>query len=96
MKGVNYRLCTQRYVQIMFFFYFVPSNNVLSVFGVSMSIRLSHVQICSHLPKVMLWCEREILHAKNVISKGAYLNDRWIQLTSQLILFAKSHINFAT
>jgi hypothetical protein len=49
------------------FFYFVPSNNVLGVFDVSMSIRLSHVQICSHLPKVMLWCEREILHAKKML-----------------------------
>ena len=33
---------------------------------------------------------------KNVISKGAYLNDCWIQLASQMSLFAKSHINFAT
>jgi hypothetical protein len=78
------------------FFYFVPSDNVLGVFDVSLSIRLSHVQIFYHLPKVMLWCEREILNAKNVISKGAYLNDCWIQLASQLSLFAQSHINFAT
>jgi len=48
----------------MFFFYLVPSNNVLGVFDVSISIGLSHAQICSHLPKVMLWCEREILDAK--------------------------------
>jgi hypothetical protein len=98
MKGVNYRLCTQRYVRIMFVFFFnlVPSNNVLSVFDVTMSTLLSHVQICSHLPKVMLWCEREILHTKNVISEGAYLNDCWIQLASQLSLFAQSHINSIT
>ena len=49
------------------FFCFVPSNNALKVFDVFTSIALSHVQIGSHLPKVMLWCEREILSAPKMV-----------------------------
>jgi hypothetical protein len=41
----------------------------------------------------MLWCETEILHAKNVISNVTFLNDCRIQLASHLSLFAQSHIN---
>ena len=95
MKGVNYHLCTQRYERItVFFSNFAPSDNVLCLFDVSMSFRLPHVQFFSLHPKVILWCEREILHAKNVINKGACLNDCRIQLGSQPSLFAQSQIKF--
>jgi hypothetical protein len=88
MKVINSLQCTQRYVRVVcvcvcvcVFFSFVPSNNALKMFDVFTSIALSHVQIGSHLPKVMLWCEREIpLYAKNGISEGAYLNDCRISL----------------
>ena len=91
MKGLNYRLCIHKGTYKLCIFFLFPSIKQC-VFDVSMSIRLSQLHILSHLHKVMLWCEREMLHAKNVITKGAHLNDCWIQLASQLILFAQSHI----
>jgi hypothetical protein len=70
-------LCTQRYKGITFL-NFVPSDNVFKVFDVSPSVGLSHAQICWGkilLPKVMLWCDREIFSTKYGISEGVCLND---------------------
>lgn len=76
-ERVKSRLCAQRSVGVMFL-KFVLSDCVFSVSDVSPSTGLSHVRVLSgraHLPKVMLWCEREILDSKNVISEGTQLNN---------------------